>query len=358
MRTDLLFKKEPLFGLDIGSHTIKMVQIKKAGKSTKLLGYSNVPIPHDAIVEGIIADPEALAEATLSAIKKPNWGKINTRHVALALPEARVFTRIISLPIMEQEQLAEAIRWETQQYVPMPIDDLYTDYEVVGQAPAQGSGDPNQEVLLVAAPRAIVDSYIKFCEILNLTPSVIELSLGAVVRADIPLAQTAGHTLVADLGSVSTDIAIYNKSLKLTASVPIGGDKFTEIIQDKLKISAEQAEEVKCKFGLGESDLKSKISAAISPQLTTLVAELRKVIKFYEQRGTKQNDHKIESILLAGGGAGMPGLTEYLENALGTNVAVGNPWQSLNTYPLKPLPRNVASIYTTAIGLALNEVRP
>ncbi len=355
MRTDLLFKKEPLFGLDIGSHTLKIVQVKKAGKAIKLVGYGNVQIPDGAVVEGIIADPEALAKAASSIIKNPSWGKISARHVALALPESRVFTRIISLPVMDDDQLTEAIRWETQQYVPMPIDDLYTDHEIVEQLPHKPNDEPRQNVLLVAAPRAIVDSYIKFCEFLNITPSIIELSLSAVVRADIAFDQSSDHTLVADLGSISTDIAIYNKSLKLTASIPIGGDKLTEIISSKLKISPEQAEEVKCKFGLGESDLKSKVSAALSPQLTTLVTELRKVIKFYEQRDSEQNERKISAVLLAGGGAGMPGLTEYLENALGTKVAVGDPWQNLSTYPLKPLPRSVATVYTTSIGLALRK---
>lgn len=263
MRTDLLYKKEPLFGLDIGSHTIKIVQIKRAGKGAKLVGYASVPIPTGVIVEGIIADPEAMAKAVQAAIKQPAWGKISARHVALSLPEARVFTRVISLPAMAQDQLAEAIHWETQQYVPMPVDDLYTDYEIVGRTSAKSGEEPKQEILLVAAPRAIADSYIKFCEIIGITPSIIEISLGSVVRADITSEQNQAHTLVADLGSISTDIAVYNQSIKLTASVPIGGDKLTKIISDKLKISPEQAEEVKCKFGIAQSDLKSKVNAAI-----------------------------------------------------------------------------------------------
>lgn len=357
MRTNLLYKKEPLFGLDIGTHTVKLVQIKKAGKIAKPVGYSSAPIPKGAVVEGIIADPEAMAEAVAPIIKKPSWGKISAHHVALALPEARVFTRIISLPVMEKAQLTEALHWETQQYVPMPVEDLYTDFEIVGRSVAKAGEEPKQEVMLVASPRAIVDSYIKFCEFLGITPSVIELSLGAVVRADVSADQIEQHTLVVDLGSLSTDIAICNESLKLTASVPIGGDKITEIIHTKLKITTDQAEEIKCRFGIAESDLKNKISAAISPQLTTLVTEMRKVIKFYEERGTDSSNQKIGSVLLAGGGAGMPGLVEYLKSALEIEVAVGNPWQNLSTYPLKPLPRNVASIYTTAIGLALREMQ-
>ena len=346
-----------MFGLDIGTHTVKMVQIKKVGKVAKPVGYGTASIPKGAIVEGIIADPEALAEVVGPALKKPAWGRMSAHHTALALPESRVFTRIISLPIMEQAQLAEALHWETQQYVPMPVEDLYTDFEIVGRSVTKPGEEPKQDVMLVASPRVIVDSYIKFCEIIGLTPSIIELSLGAVVRADVSAEQAKSHTLVIDLGSLSTDIAIYSGSLKLTASVPIGGDKITEIIHTKLKITLEQAEEIKCRFGIAESDLKSKISAAISPQLTTLVTEIRKVIKFYEQRGAGQSSHKIGAILLAGGGAGLPGLTEYLKSALNIEVAVGNPWQNLSTYPLKPLPRNIASIYTTAIGLALMEMQ-
>ncbi len=356
MRTNLLYKKEPIFGLDIGTHTIKMVQIKKNGKVAKPVGYASAPIPKGAIIEGIIADPEVMAEAIVSRLKKPNWGKISARHAALAIPESRVFTRIISLPIMDQSQMIEALHWETQQYVPMPVEDLYTDFEIVGRSATKPGEEPKQDVMLVASPRAIVDSYIKFCEIIGITPSIIELSLGAVVRADISASQTKDHTLVIDFGSLSTDIAIYSGSLKLTASVPIGGDKITEIIRSKFKITNQQAEEIKCRFGIAESDLKNKVSAAISPQLTTLVTEIRKVIKFYEQRGTSQSSQKIGLILLAGGGAGMPGLVEYLKSAIGIEVAIGNPWQNLSTYPLKPLPRNVASIYTTAIGLALLEM--
>lgn len=355
MRTNLFYKKQPLLGLDIGTHNTKVAQVKRGGKEIKIVGYGMAAIPDGVIVEGIITDPGALAEPIIKLLRGGGWGRFTARQVVTALPESRVFTRIIKLPLMSEAQLAEAIHWETQQYIPMPIDDIYTDYQVVS---TDGSGkDAKQNILLVAAPRAIVDSYIKLFEILNLGVYGIEISLSAVIRAII-LPQFANQsTLVIDFGSMATDLAIHNQIIRLTSSIPIGGDHLTESLVKKLKIERDKATEIKHRFGIAPSGMQAKIVPAINAQLSSLAAEFKKIIKYYEERSEGGTKSKVEKIILCGGGASLPGLIEFMQKDIKLPIEIGNPWQKIALYPLKPIPKEIAPVYATAIGLALQEVK-
>lgn len=357
MRFKLLYKKQPLFGLDIGNSNVKMAQIRRSGRRIKLLGYGMAPIPEGAIVEGIISDPEALADSVRQTIKQQVWGKINAHAVAAALPESRVFTRILKLPQLERSQLDEAIHYETQQYIPMPIDDIYIDYQIVGFEKDKTGKVVKSNVLLVAAPKAIVDSYNKFFEALGVVPTSLEISLSAIIRAVISESLASESVLVADLGSVATDIAIVRNTIRVTASVPIGGDQLTEQLTKGLKIEPAQAEEIKTRFGLAPSGLQAKVTPALTPALTSIASEIRKMIKFYEERSGISETDKVAAVVLAGGGASLPGLTDFLEKQLNLPVNVGNPWANLSIHPLKPIPRQVAPVYSTVIGLSLQELQ-
>lgn len=357
MRFKLLYKKQPIFGLDIGNTNVKMAQIRRAGRRIKLLGYGMAAIPQGAIVEGIISDPEAIAEAVRTSIHENVWGKISAHAVAAALPESRVFTRIIKLPQIDERQLEEAINYETQQYIPMPIDDIYIDHQVVGQEKDKTGKIVGTNILLVAAPRAIVDSYNKFFEALGVMPKSLEISLSAIIRATVPAEDSSKSILVADLGSVATDIAIVHQTLRVTASVPIGGVNMTAAIAKDLKIETNQAEEVKCRFGIVESGLQSKLITALSPAIGGISSEMKKMIKFYEERGQSVQNGKVSQIILSGGGASLPGLAAEVEKQLGLPTSIGNPWANLTIHPLKPIPKTVAPIYSTAIGLSLLELK-
>lgn len=364
MRVPLVYKDRPIFGLDIGHNTVKAVQLTP-GKHPKVLGYGYANFSADTIIEGIIADPEALAMEIKPLFTQPAAGHITARRVAIALPLAKVFIRTLDLPAMNQSNLEAAVHFEAEQYVPVPIADLYIDYTIIGSRAVQSPGGPakapavasdpsapvHTDVLMVAAPRAIVDSYMKLFDYLNMEIDLIEPSITSIARAIIQSGQADQTILVMDLNSRSSDLAVVNRNLRLTGSIAVGGEELTQDLVKNLNITPDQAKEIKYKFGIGPSGLQPKVVAAIEPKLTTMLSEIKKIIKYYQERGDAQN--QVQSIILTGGGASLPGIVDYFHKDLKLPITVANTWSKLDLNHCPPPPVLQASMYTTAIGLAL-----
>jgi type IV pilus assembly protein PilM len=345
MRVPLVYQEKPLFGFDLGTRTAKMIQLKPHGDKMEVLGYGYANFPEEAIVEGIIVDPQEIADAMKPLLHNMSFGRITATRVATGLPVSKVFTRVLDLPPMDQADLDQAVHLEAEQYIPVPLPDLYIDYETIE------TGTDRNEVLMVAAPRAIVDSYIKLFDLMNFEVSMIDSSLSAATRAIVASTQLGRPTLVADIGSTSIDLTVHDKVIRLTNTIPMGGDTLTQQLVKDLGIKPEQANEIKYKFGVGPSGLQPKVMASLGAPLKKMCDEMRKVIKFYENRSASKR--KIETIIVGGGSASMPGFLEYMAAEISIPVIVADPWANLDT------PKNVhkvskydAPMYTTAIGLA------
>jgi type IV pilus assembly protein PilM len=356
-RVPLVYKEAAHFGFDIGTRTAKMVQVKGSGHKFGVQGYGHCFFPPETVVEGIIVDPEAMANAIRPVLKKPTFGSINAKRVVTGLPAAKIFTRTLQLPPMDPDDLEQAVRYEVEQYVPVPVNDLSIDYQILNhphQKKASGASKTEEaqiDVIMVAAPTAIVNSYIKLFEFLELQVEAIEPNLTAVVRAMQNAGQALGTSLIIDMGSSSTDLTIYDGAIPLTGSVPVGGDHYTNALVKALGIKPDQATEIKVKFGIGPSGMRDKVAGALDPQLKDLVKEARRVLKFYQDRSEKQR--MIDGIIISGGTASMPGLAEYLQQTLKLPLVVANPWKGLDIKKDKAVGSHDAPMYTTAIGLAL-----
>jgi type IV pilus assembly protein PilM len=349
MRVPLIYKPQPVFGLDIGSRTVKLVQM---APSNHVLGFGYAAFPPDSITEGIIADPEPIAEAIKAVIKSPKGGRITARRINMSVPVSKVFTRTIQLPAqLSAAELEQAVRLEAEQYVPVPLPDLYIDYEII---PAAADGKKDfVEVLMVAAPRAIIDSYIKLFDFVDFELEAVETGLTSITRALIAADQPEGRVLVVDFGTKSTDLAIYDQAVRLTGTFAVGGEGLTQTLVKQLGVSAEQANEIKYRFGIKQSGLQSKILDALKPQLETLTLEIKKILKYYQDRS--QDSSKIERMIMTGGSASMPGLVDYLYHAMGVPIIIGDPWMQLKA---RLAPEKLeASMYTTSIGLALRGLK-
>ncbi|HSX48439.1 MAG TPA: type IV pilus assembly protein PilM [Candidatus Nanoarchaeia archaeon] len=352
MRVPLIYREAPTFGFDIGSRTVKAIQIHSSGRHHRVGGYGYTEFPPDAIVEGIIADPELIAKSVQNLLHKPAAGHIASRRAIVALPTAKVFIRTLQLPQMTTGDLEQAIRFEAEQYVPVPISDLYIDYEIIGRTPGGKADDHGHtDLLMVAAPRAIVDSYIKLFDALNLELSAIETSLTSIARSFLTSTAAQQTVLMIDFGSRSADAAVLNKVIRLTGSIPVGGDDITRSLVKSLNIKFDQADEIKYKFGIGPSGLQPKIMESLDSTLKTMSAELKKLLKFYQERS--ENKDPVTQVSISGGTAGMPGLAEYIQKELGLPVTVTNPWAGLNMGHLPAISKVEAPMYATAIGLAL-----
>jgi len=346
VQVPLVYKDTPQFGFDIGTHNIKVVQLHKAGHKTEVQGYGTAYFPPESVVEGIVSDPAALAKAVKPLLHKLSYGKLTSNRVVTGLPSAKLFTRTLELPPMSGGDLNQAIAYEVEQYVPVPVTDLYIDHEVVNTTSGK---DGHMDVVMTAAPRAIVDSYLKLFDELKLEVGAIEAGMTAVVRALLHSGDAGGSTLVVDIGSISSDLTIYDTYIPLTGSVPVGGQNYTDALVSQLGIKVEEANEIKEKFGLTPSGMHDKVFPSLEPQLQTLVKEIKRVIKFYESR--HEEPKKVESLVLSGGTAQMPGLDEFLRQQVGLPLTVGDPWKNLEIK--KGNHPQETPTYVTAIGLAL-----
>lgn len=338
-----------MFGLDIGFSTIKVLQLddNPATKKTSVLGYGVVSYDNQAVSDGIITDYEKLAQAAVSLFESGIIGSIDTRRVAATIPASKAYSRVISLPAkLSHKEQEEAVRLEANQYIPIPLEELYLDYSVVQKGPE------NNEVLVVAAPKKIVDSYMKLFDILGLEVCALETTISAASRIITRVEKSDEiPTILIDLGSLSVDLTVFDKNLVVNGTIPGGGDDFSGRIAEKLGIDKAEANAIKTKYGLGVSKNQTEVREALKPQLDSLIKEIRRVVRYYEDR--TEGNSTIGQIITMGGGANMPGLVDYLTDNLRIPTRMCDFWTVFDLDKLQPPAEAERSLYVTVGGAAL-----
>ncbi len=342
----LFYKDKPLFGLDIGSNSIKAMQLTREGKHVGVNGYGVIRFDTIPSKDGVITEYEPLAKAMMELFDKRINGKISTRRVAATIPASNAYSRVMSLPLnLGKKELDEAVRFEAEQYIPIPIDDLYIDYSVsrvVGE---------NKEVLVVAVPKKIIDSYMRFFELVGLEVCSIETTISAAARLTKAIENSKTPSILIDFGSLSVDLTIYDQYLVVNGTVPGGGDHFTQQIAERLGVNKAEAETIKMKYGLGISKKQAEIREALGSQLDQLMKEIRRVMRYYEERTDGKST--IGQIVTMGGGANMPGLADYLTDNLRIPARMANFWGTFDLHKLDPPSEGERSVYVTVAGAAL-----
>lgn len=341
----IFYKDKPLFGLDVGSSSIKVMQLGGGSKSRQVIGYGVINYDSKAIKDGVITDPKSLAKTTKELFEKGIIGSITSRRVALSIPVARTYNRVMNLPRLNKKDLDEAVKTEIQQYIPVQIEDLYIDYTVTG------SGKDSVDLLVVAAPKRIVDSYMTYINLIGLDACILETTIIASSRLVAHSEKNDLPTILIDFGSQSVDITIYDKQPIVTGTVAGGGENFTELISIKLDVSKQVAHTIKTKYGLSVSKKQHDIEDALKPILASLNREIKKMIRYYNERTNTED--KIGQIITMGGGANMPGLSDFITSELRMPARMCNPWTDLNFGRLQPPNELEKSLYVTAAGLAL-----
>jgi type IV pilus assembly protein PilM len=345
MNSKLFYKDEPLFGLDIGSSSVKVMQIVKAGRKQKVVGYGAINYDPSVMKDSVIENPEPLAKAVKHLFEKGLIGGVTTRRAALSVPVAKTYNRVMTLPKMNIRDLSEAVKSEAAQYIPVPIDDLYIDYNITSTL------QNNLELLVTAVPKKIIDSYVSFAKLVNIEIGVLETTISASSRLVGQTELNDVPTILIDFGSSSVDMTIYEKQLIVTGTVSGGGETFTDLISKKLDVSKQAAYTIKTKYGLGLSKKQREVEESLKPILSSLSKELRKMIRYYNERTGSED--RIKQIITMGGGANMPGLSEYLTDELRLACRMCDPWTNLDFGHLQPPSEIEKSMYITAAGLSM-----
>ena len=317
-----------------------------AGKKPPLvLGYGTAGFDPSAIDDGVIVKPELIAAAAKKMFLHGFQGELSTRRAVMALPTYRSFSRSMQLPPLAGSELKQAVELEMEQYIPVPLKELYFDYSIVHRTATE------LELFAVAIPRKVVDSYLGLAETMGMEPILVETTMSSAARlfshdknSDIP-------SVIIDFGSQTADIGVYHRSTLVSGTVPSGGLVFTKLIKDKLKVSEAEAGFIKTKYGLSKSKKQDEIIEAVKPALQKILTEIRRMTRYYEERYGAE--HPIGQIVILGGGANMPGLGDHLTEALRTPVRSFNPWNLLNYADLSLPTGPDRLMYATVAGLSL-----
>jgi type IV pilus assembly protein PilM len=345
LKIDPIWKHKDVVGIDIGTRSVKCIQLRKFGKKISVVGFGQIPVPENFIIEGIVAEPEKLSEKIHEFLEKGITGKINAKRVYTSLPESKIFTRTISLPHGADKSIEEAVNFEATQTIPMAMSDLYLDWQVIGPSHADSKLD---EVLYAAAPRAIVNSYVQLYSLLGLELAGIETSLTAIIRAIGTKKNAKEASLIIDIGGQTTNLAIFDNAIRVTGSTLVGGEQLTYQISQALGISEADAEKLKKKASDKQIE---KTQAALSGAVTGIAKEAINMINYYEEKSLKKI--KITKILLCGGSASLPSLSEVLTEKLAIPTQVVNNIENLVMSKNCEIPPEEVPTYVNAIGLAM-----
>lgn len=339
----LFYKDKPIIGLDISSTGVKIMAVDT--KRWLVLGYGSIDLDPIKIKESLEGDNTYLADNIKDLVGQKLVGNLSSNHVVIGVPTARSFSRTFTLPVSAEKNLKDAVDIEVDQYVPVPAETLYIDYEIIERNKTEIT------VLMSAISRIIVDNCVSAAEKAGLRAVLVEPRISAVGRL-ITITED-GHlpTIIVDIGPASTDIAILeDSSIRVTGGLAIGGNTFTLDIAKKLNITVENAHQLKVLNGLNAGPRQEKITNALEPSLERIIIEVRKVIRYYNER--LNDKHKLEQLLVVGAGSNVPGIGEYFTNMLVMPARVASPWQKLDFGKLPEPAKQFRARYITVAGLA------
>jgi type IV pilus assembly protein PilM len=341
--------KNVAFGLDIGISTMKVTWFDTDKKNIRYLASNSVPSPTKGMMSESPFDQQEMAAAINRLVVD---AKISTNNVSVALPENRVYTKVIDMPLLSDKELSSAIYWEAEQYIPASLDTMNLDWSIL-RKPQNNDPANKMQVLLVAAPINIIKRYQKILELAGLSVVGIETEILSVIRS-VVASNKFPTTLIMNIGALTTSLSIVQNGIILfTYITPFGGIALTRAIAADFGFPLPQAEEYKKMYGLSDKNFGGKISTAIHPVLSSIVAEVKKAITFYSDK--YKNESPISQLLLVGGSANLPGINGYFVENVGLETVIGNPWTMLNIQGVPKELEQLGSEFAVSIGLALKE---
>lgn len=347
--------KKRLVGLDIGSSSLKLAELISNSKGHYLNRFCEVPLPKGVIIDGVLADAPALALKIKEIFKLSKCGR---KGIVTSLAGSSVIVKKVTLEQMNEAELRDLIRDEAGKYLPFDnMDDVNYDFQILGE----NNYNPNQmDIIIVAAKKEIVNSYLEAAtaagqniQIMDVAPFVLETLYETNYEFD-----NEEIAVIINIGASTTGINVVKGGTSVfTRDFALAGNSITEGLQEKYKITFEEAESIKVEGLPGGSegddrDLKSSILELAQP----ICLEIERSIDYF--RSTFGGED-IKQVLLAGGSAGIQNLTKHLSEMLNVKTEIMDPFLKINynkrNIDVKNL-ANIKPVAATAIGLGLRKI--
>jgi type IV pilus assembly protein PilM len=342
-------------GLDISTGSIKVAEVNITRREPILQNLAIIMLP-----EGTVRDGEIDNTETVSTYLRELWkqNRISKRKVVLGIANQKVIVRPMDLPYMPEEELESAVKYQVQEFIPIPIDDAIVDYEVVDEY-MTGEEERMQTILLAAAHREMITSFLDACVGAGLTPEAVELKAFAMVRSLIKKeyqfleeeAEPPGSVCLINIGAGICNVCVVKENTpRFVRMLMRGGDYFTKLLCDHLKLSPVEAEEIK----RGRST-DQEANNLLQREIQAFVGEIRRSLEYYISQSQERDLNKV---ILSGSGSKMINLPLELNRGLRLPIEIGHPLQNLQLGRLPYTPEELAELEPSiacAVGLALRE---
>lgn len=332
-------------GIDIGSRSIKLIEISEEKGVRTLMAAGSMPTPPKSTTT-VNSDSDATSYIIKQLVKDTG---ARSDQVTIALPEAQVFTRVIEVPQLSSRELNSAIQWEAEQYIPLPLDQVNVDFTVLQDAKASGTG--KMQVLLVAAPKALIERYMTIIELSDLIPIAAETEIIATSRAIHASVANLKNYMIVSVGAQTTDISIlHNGILMFTRSISAGGEALTRALIQSLDFNPAQAEEYKKTYGLNKDVLEGKLVISMEPIMASIVNEMKRAIAFF---GERYANERIDAVIVSGGSSKLPGIVSYIAQLVNIETQLANPWIGIQKEARFAVLDAEGPTFTVAVGLSI-----
>lgn len=368
-------KEKEFLGIDIGTSSIKVVELKKDKEKFRLSNYARLEIGESAQLGGRGRTSSLrMLDTQVAGILREIFKRADIRssQAFLGVPVFSSFITVVDFPAMPEKELSSAVSFEARQYIPVPLTEVVLDWMPLGKvrnktfssagAPGASAAPEKTQVLLVAVPKEVVNKYVRIANLARLALLGLEVESLALARSLVR--DNKEPVAVVDMGAMSTTVNIIeNGTARVVHHLDTSGNEFTKIISQGMNVSRERSVRLKTEQGLKaftQSKLQSDslsggeagIGRLISPVADIIINEIDRSVSLYRRRWGK----RIGKIILSGGSARMPGLAEYIGSRLNTETVIGNPWIGIETpAELGAKLEEIGSSMAVAVGLAMRK---
>ena len=346
-----LSRRKELVGLDIGTSSVKAVQLQRSRKKYRLVALGIAPLHPDTMVDGLIMDADAVTNAIRQIFEE---NKIGLKDVTVSVSGHFVIVKRIRVPQMKPDELREGIAWEAEQHIPYSIEDVNLDFQILGSG---DNGKGEMDVLLVAVKKDIVNQYLAVISAAGLRAAVVDVDAFAMENAFEMSEQVRRDEVVAlvNIGAAITTINVLRRgSSDFTRDSALAGNRYTESLQKGLGLSHDQAETLKMGGAVQGHDV-AEARPVIEMVNGELAGEIRRSFEFYR---SSMPGGAIHRVVLSGGCARLSDLSSYLSQSLDLPVEIANPFRDITADRKQFDPEYLAYIapqMAVGVGLALRE---
>ena len=291
--------KYDAFGLDISDSSVKIIKLKKKRGFLQPVSYNEKKVEPGIIKSGAIQNEDAFIKTVKDALSGIKGEKIRTKYVIASLPEEKSFSQVIQMPIMKEDELKAAVVFEIENYIPLPVDQVYLDFQIID--PVAGHLD-HLDVFIIAVEKNIIDPYVSCFKKAGLIPLAFEVETQSIARALIKSETSLAPLVLIDFREDSAAFIVFSdRSIRFTSSIPVSSRQIAEAILTKVA----------------------------EPVLEELVINIKKYLDFYSEHHSHEHlleNKGIEKIILSGECVNLKGIDSFLLQKLNIPAEFGNPW--------------------------------